>query len=332
MKARIRIFLPPVILLLSCFVIVVRSQELVTAQELYYYSPENEVAFDSRFTNKTMRVSGTVMGNVFKNTRLPWNTGYSLWLGWIGQSYESLFANFVAGQNMFGVVEQGVRLFIKEANAEPFGNVRQGDEIVIQGRCIGRGGSYLLEYSSNRPNDVYIDNCTLIHRKSGAEIAKEKRIMEEADRKMRKEAAQKEKAAKEAERKAADEALEEEERKWEAKRAARIAAERAAEAERQAEQRRREGLVRGSYELSGGVSVVGKLVRPKYSGDMEEGQVVIKIVVSTVGEVQKATIDTKNTTVKDRSIRESALLAARQSKFTRSSKRSAGMIIYTFSH
>jgi TonB family protein len=90
------------------------------------------------------------------------------------------------------------------------------------------------------------------------------------------------------------------------------------------------GVVRGTYDLPGGGSLVGKLARPQYSGG-QEGQVVVKIVVSPSGEIKKATIDTKNTTLTDRTILENTLVAARQSRFTSASKRSEGMIIYTFS-
>jgi hypothetical protein len=318
MKKKLRILVAVAGLTALAFGNNVKAQEVITANDLYFYSLDNEVSFDAKYTKKTVKVRGKVMGEVFKNTKQPWNKGYSVWLGWIGEHYNPLDVTFAPGGGYTSGItrapEQGVRLFITESNAGQFANVRKGDEITIQGRCIGRGGSLLLESSSNRPDEVFIDNCTLIEinvvqaKIDREEKAKRDEMVHNVFEELRKEEAERQakEKEKEAREKAAKAAKEKAERE-EAERKAREAA----------EYRRKNGVVECFFwgKKKGGINnewIKMELDRrPTYSGGQEEGVVRVDVKVQRT-RVLKAKLDKKHTTIKDKSIQNSALESARR--------------------
>jgi hypothetical protein len=173
-----------------------KAQKVLTAYELYDYSQGNEAAFDARYTGKTFKIKGMVVGSVFKSTE-RWNSGsYSVWLG----SGKYTHSNRNNKYYLIPLSESNyVRLFFTGSNAQQFANIQEGDEITIQGRCIGRGGSLVLEYRfGGRPEAPYMDNCTLIHRELGAKIAKKILDAEDREREAKKKAEEEKQRQKEA--------------------------------------------------------------------------------------------------------------------------------------
>jgi flagellar biosynthesis GTPase FlhF len=331
MKKGVKIFLSIACVLSSVLVNTAKSQEVITDIDLYNHSRGNEAAFDAQFTGKTLKVRGTVIKNVVKNTKQPWNKGYSLWLGWSRTIYSDDYNTHS--------LEQRVRLFITESDARQFANVQIGDEIIIQGRCIGKGGSLLLEYSANRADEVFISNCILI--KSNAEIKREEELERarrwEAERPQR-EAAERERAERQkAEREAADRAKREAEEAEKAKRKAEETAQRAKreaakkaeqkaeriaewaekrkeenriwrekeERKREEEQRRQEeeerkaGVVKRTFKFGEGKETSAILplskpeLRPQYAISQEEGIIVIDVVVEVIKTLVPAGMVTK---------------------------------------
>jgi hypothetical protein len=304
------------------------AQNVVYASNLYNSSKENEVSFDSRYTGKTVKVQGKVLGSVIKNTQEPF-TGYSLWLGreevrWtpyeqIGVNPNGSLYTYIDGES-YTTTHKYIRLFISESNARQFANVRDGDEIIISGRCIGKGGSLIYTHSGIRPEEVFIDNCILI--KSNAEFEKEKAAKWEAEAPMR-EAARKaaEAAQKAAEAEEAAAAKREAERKVEEARKAKEKAKRDEAAAEEAmwramggreaikkaeEERRKNGLVEVFY-WDGKWKKMTLESRPKYSG-IQEGVVSVKVkVYRTI--VTDAKLDKRQTTIKDKSIQNSVMEA-----------------------
>jgi TonB family protein len=86
----------------------------------------------------------------------------------------------------------------------------------------------------------------------------------------------------------------------------------------------------GSFSLSGRTLREGGLQRPTYSVQVE-GRIVINITVDNYGNVISAAIG-KGTTIDDKSMRNSALQAAREAKFNRiqSKGNQMGTITYTY--
>jgi hypothetical protein len=102
------------------------SQEVISARALYNYSLRNEVAFDARYTDKTLRVRGRV-NSIEKNDE--------------GEYYVSLSCS---------EDDEYVVLFFR--NVRQLSSIVPGAEILIEGRCLGR----------DEDGDVVLENCTLL--------------------------------------------------------------------------------------------------------------------------------------------------------------------------
>jgi flagellar biosynthesis GTPase FlhF len=254
----------------------------IDAHSLYSYSSNNEVTFNSTYTGKTIKVKGMVTSSVFQNTE-QWASGYSVWLG------------------------NCVRLFFPESNARQFANIRQGDEITIQGRCIGRGGSLIFTYKFGRPTEVFIDNCTLLQvNMSNAERQRRTKLREEAEWNERaaKKAQEQEqqRLQKLAEEKRADEWLKQNHQE--------SASQRARWENEQERQSRLEWTV-----ASRDLNFWSNKPMPAYTPEEEDVRIAVMVTIESDGTPIEAEIDTRHTTTSDSQALDAALDAALATAF-----------------
>jgi TonB family protein len=298
MKTKVKILIAIACALASTLGTTAKAQ--IEAYALYTYSQDNEVNFNSTYTGKTVKVVGIVTSRVFQNTE-EWASGYSLWLGWDG----------------FLGLTNGVRLFFTESTARQFANIQKGDIITIQGRCIGRGGSLIYVYKSRRPTEVYVDNCSLIKiNKTGVEIEREKNEL----RREEEEAERSSKEAREAEKRAQKEKSEKESRE-------------AQDAWKNYQEREKARQSSLKWVVSTDDLVFAESAPlPARKPEWENGIITVKITLSKKGDVTTAKIDEQNTTIYELAAQQSALSAARKTKFNfkAGDKRSEGTIIYKF--
>jgi hypothetical protein len=208
MQKDLRTFVLFIMLLLSVmFCDLAKSQEVISAHDLYNYSLDNDYAFNLKYKDKTIRVKGTV-DEVGKAT--------------LGYYYVRL-------------KRDKVYFYFPSGKTHQLAEISSGDEITVEGRCDGRGAL---------GNSIDIWDCTLLRRESiadrrraeaererQAELERERRWeaerpQREAEERQRLEAKKRERAAKE---KAAQKAKEERE---------------AAERQREAQERERLEAVR----------------------------------------------------------------------------------------
>jgi Leucine-rich repeat (LRR) protein len=100
----------------------------IAYMDLYNYSKDNELAFDSRYKDRILQVSGVV---------------YSI-------EKDIMDAYFVRIGNVFG---DFVRFYFSSENVNELSDLVKGDEITVQGVCTGRG------YAGNY---VRLEKCRLL--------------------------------------------------------------------------------------------------------------------------------------------------------------------------
>jgi hypothetical protein len=298
----------------------------VSAQYLYSYSFNNEVNFNSTYTGKTVKVKGVVTSNVFQNTG-QWTSGYSLWLGWQNDGYYH-YAHSLTG---------GVRLFFTESNARQFANIRQGDVITIQGRCIGRGGSLIYTYKFGRPTEVFVDNCTLIQfNESNADRVRRSELLneEEDKRSAEREAERRRREALEKEQEAERRKQAEKER---ARREQRAHQQRVASSPQRAQWEREQQQLQQERERHAGLSwsvtssdlrFAGSKPLPSYTPNETSVRIAVKVTVDRDGDATEATIDVRRSTIYDSSVLDAALDAALSTKFA--ARKSRGTLLYLY--
>jgi Leucine-rich repeat (LRR) protein len=101
---------------------------LIAYMDLYNYSKDNELAFDSRYKDRSLQVSGVVY-SIEKDIRDEY---------------------FIRVGNVFG---DFVRFYFTSGNIHNLSEIKKGDEILVEGICTGRG------YSSNY---VRLEQCRLL--------------------------------------------------------------------------------------------------------------------------------------------------------------------------
>jgi hypothetical protein len=147
--------------MLMLFISVSVSSQVLSVADLYNYSYSNEAAFDLRYRDKTITVRGVVYSGVTKYSE----TGYSVWLSSSSESRKI------------------VRLLFPGGNAHYFAEVNAGDEITIQGNCLGRREERETTgwFNEFTYYPVYLNSCVLVRiNKTASELARESKLAEEA--------------------------------------------------------------------------------------------------------------------------------------------------------
>jgi hypothetical protein len=307
-----------------------KAQEVFTAEELTALSAvvDNDATF-AQLKNGTLKVKGRVCQSV----RMDEYGRYSLQLQGLALGNYRVNISFPA------------------SSTYTFATVQIGDEITVEGRCLGRGGDvYNVETTTTRRNTVitksedielknvvFLDNCTLLGHNTGAEI--ENNAKDAALSKMEEEQKNElQRLKRERRESAAQRARWESDTQQERQRLSELRQSERLEAQRRQKLQNelRRNLVEGTYTSFGGaltqrLDLTGDL-RPNYSDGQEEGLIVIQVVVDPKGNVQKAQIVEKQTTIKDQSLRTGALAAIQRQKFPDIGRTWKPTATYTFSH
>jgi hypothetical protein len=115
MKKVIRIFMILAVTLSIAGVDASIAQEVISAGRLYNYAPNNEVAFDSKYKDKTIRVRGTV---------------YEIGKDLLGHYFVLLEGDVFD--------EVCVQLYFSSSNVSQLSDIDVDDIITVEGRCTGR--------------------------------------------------------------------------------------------------------------------------------------------------------------------------------------------------
>jgi TonB family protein len=275
-----------------------KAQDVISAVEL---TKQSDAAHDRALKNKTLKVKGIVTHN----------TG-----------------DIVLLQGVTLLDQYYVCLSIPTNKAHSFAKVQEGDEIIIQGRYIGRSGAtehFVVTQINNNvavsstqtwnhKNILHLDNCSLLDHKSAAEVERAVVRSLEASNESEDERIKREFRESTSRRAQWERDVEAERLRVEAERR-REAEETELAAQRQAERRRTQSLISISHTVKSWYIAKANLVYPEYSGG-ERGQVTIKVSLNWAGGVKSAELLKKRTTIKDPLLIERTLEAARRTKFT----------------